>query len=197
MFRFSLRTLILLSFWAGTAMLVWQSRRPWNLVEVVPRTDNVAAQVVQYARPPNIYDTVANWAPDNRRLARMNYALKPRSGFLPFQAIPNGTSTVTAQLPKDAYLTHVEILDYKVWPTLLANLEIDEFVTEFNFTDDNHLECKGIKHDFTFRRNHPEWWWGHFSRVELWLLVVLTLALAITFVRHIRAWRRALRAARV
>lgn len=41
----------------------------------------------------------------------------------------------------------------------------------------------------TYHRRFPEWWWGHFYRPELWVLVVLSMALVAIFVKQLWAHR--------
>ncbi len=50
---------------------------------------------------------------------------------------------------------------------------------EYFFDDDTLLCSPLINLEFSFyqvwRRRYPEWWWGHFYRVEVWLAVLLPL----------------------
>lgn len=176
MFRFSLHTLVLLSLWIGTAMLVWKYRAPWIVDEDWP--------VEHYQRagktPPHGSPSHSSIAPDGKRQAILG---------------PRGANMDLAP--------EVEIHD---GANVLARFDCKVWSGKVEFIDDNRLICvpttvnRGNSYDGSpqvFRRRFPEHWWGHLLRPELWLLCGLTVWLIRTFVRHVSTWHRARRARHV
>lgn len=164
MFRFSLRTLVLVALWCGAAMWVWRSRKPWALTQ--SRVDNASTSAETYP-----------WSvllPDRTRVARVTFLPMPE------RIDTKGTG----------YMTRVEIRDFYQRSAPLCNIDIQAAARNIYFRDDNTLDCTGAL-NCIYQRRFPEWWWGHFYRPEVWLLIVLSLALIVTFVRHLRKWRRA------
>lgn len=181
MFRFSLRTLVLVSLWCGALMAVWARRECWMLVK--------KEEIKTEERPNFVSDArVIAKSPDGTRVARADNKGHPFPGFIcPVEIYERASFVITAyQLPP------------------LYRFVLDEHVYEIEFVDDDTLICN---HDvgqamsvnqetrifllqrLTFHRRFPEWWWGQFYRPEVWLLFVLSVVLIVTFVRRVRGWR--------
>lgn len=54
------------------------------------------------------------------------------------------------------------------------------------FLSDDVLVCSdpfNVDNNRLFHRRHPEWWWGHFYRPEVWASIALIFSLVIHLVR--------------
>ncbi len=57
------------------------------------------------------------------------------------------------------------------------------------FNDNDTIYINNYTHGTRYHRRHPEWWWGHFYRPEVWVALVLSGALGWKIVRKSRAFR--------
>lgn len=169
MMRFSLLTLMLVALWCGTAGLVHYRWAPWaqapfpNGESILSKTE-YPKHYPTWPQESTIYQT--SKSPDGTR------SLSPAHGGYPVYFLSD--------------LNEGEILC--MLPPALG------------FVDDNRIVCIdgtfssagefSYKSCFLMHRRHPEWWWGHFYRPEVWLLVVLTIVLSWRFVKAIRARRQ-------
>jgi hypothetical protein len=66
----------------------------------------------------------------------------------------------------------------------LCRIDTEQFHSEF-LTDDVFLNVDPFndENNRIYRRRHPEWWWGHFYRPEVWASIALFFSLVIHLVR--------------
>lgn len=150
--RFSLQSLVLVTFWFATAGLVWHRWFPWQHTVFPNGAPTLSAE--QFSRQ---YPTWQDGKPYEE--------LKSPDGT---RRKENGHGS-----------PHSLLLDQRT-DEVLCVLPVAE-----GFLDDNHIVCLDFTitsdGDFVWgdryliKRRHPEWWWGHFYRPEVWLLFALTL----------------------
>lgn len=150
MFRFSLRTLVVVALWVGTVMAIGIRREPWTLAQ----------------KALGNHDSLkGNWyflqVRDSRQIMIVSRPVD--SSRIEITEIPSG---------RGVYVLH-----------------IGGNIVGIRFNSADEIEVNQGQYISRFTCHYPEWWWGHFYRPEVWLLMVLSLTLGVTFVRHVRARR--------
>lgn len=171
--RFSLLTLLLFTFWIGLGMAVWINRAPWQVQkETFP---------IKEFRPQ-----AGTVSPDGRRALRR----KVSWGYGPlmlFEITPDEKLSDTrwyfgskeplcefdAGSANDFAFTDDDTIAFSVWK-----------ITQQNQTEE------ASKQMVIYKRRFPEWWWGHFFRVEVWLFALTGIALLLRGIRSIRERKR-------
>jgi len=185
--RFSLFTLILVSFWLAIALLVLQRWAAWDSnPTILIGTDgetlahNTYLRRISMTNVPSYADIYTHLAPDTRR------------AFL-----DNKIRDTDPNAPLSQYQLFF-LFDnyYSDGVTLLNKGMIQYDATPYGFPDNDSFlvkvtdplkETDSGKHVWhLFHRRHPEWWWGHFYRPEVWALFSLTLVIAWRFARKFR-----------
>lgn len=175
--RFSLLTLLLFVFWIGLGMVVWVHRHPWQVHGV-----SIQPTIKEDGAPAN--------SPDGRR------QFTRRGGWAPFGwgemiliEIPPGERPPDAEIcgwPGDPQSTPAlcEFNYASTWNhTFIDN-------DTFAFSTWNMESSDGSERSITMKRRFPEWWWGHFFRLEVWLFALTGITLLVRGVRHIRDQKR-------
>jgi len=156
--RFSLGTLLLLVLWIALGMAVWAYRDPWQLRNTVPRE-------LKPARDEPLL------APDGRR-----FLTSPPWGGGPLFVVEVAPGTVS----KDTlFVDYTENVLFKFKDSISPR--------DCTFIDDDtigfvHMEwpmsgAEPVWIETAYHRRFPEWWWGHFYRVEVWLFTLVTVVL--------------------
>ena len=101
------------------------------------------------------------------------------------QESPDGTRTFSEGGSGDSKL----YLQCEDGPTLVLYDSADFPATPLRFLNDNTL-LVGLDNRLRpfrfFHRRHPEWWWGHFYRPEVWVLCAYSALLLIAGIRKRR-----------
>ena len=153
--RFSLATLLLVVLWMGAAMAAWFWRQPWAL-------SNIETEKSPYKVPVKIdFPSYALHSPDGSRVFTVDYP----NYFAGEIHNSSGKNTLLYQFPRDFGRGYGFLDDDTV---LFDNLTRAEYEASRNIlAEDNHKYV-------LYRRRFPEWWWGHFYRLEVWLFAALS-----------------------
>jgi len=161
--RFSLLTLLLLAFWLATAGLVLHRWHPWERT-VFPNgeTQLIEAEFQkQYPAWPQKYSYKSQKSPDGTR--SLNWA---HGGF----AV--------------SILSDEEGNSLCLLPVHLGFVDDNRIVgVDGNFSAEGEFS---YGYYFLMQRRHPEWWWGHFYRPEVWALIALTIVLGWRILKVVR-----------
>jgi hypothetical protein len=165
--RFSLFTLVLLTLWIAMGMLVWQRRAPW-----VPEAKEYSAGEFRTAYPsaPEFFDLKSAASPDDSRwLDVMSGAILQRSIRSDCLEITLFNLSGYAQPGRDF---------------IGAGFLNDDTCIVANVRRSiSYVDAPEPLRIIVFHRRHPEWWWGHFYRPEVWALIALTVFSATLAVR--------------
>lgn len=156
--RYSLLTLVVVTLWVALAMLVWTRWEPWVLEAEVVVSDELPGQWISRFR-------------------------QYEEGSAELRTSPDGTRYIYAPEYADSEGPWIEIWDIRN-RSLCTLLVREHYVLGFG-TDDHILFGRGggflDNSQYRWRvyaRRHPEWWWGHFYRVEVWVLIAMTFLVA-------------------
>ncbi|MBI3832250.1 MAG: hypothetical protein HY291_22195 [Planctomycetes bacterium] len=70
--------------------------------------------------------------------------------------------------------------------------EMEVMFAQHKFVDNDHIQLKykTLDQDYylaEYYRRHPEWWWGHFCRPEVWVAIMLGALWLWRVIRAVRA----------
>jgi len=183
--RLSLLTLLLLVLWLATAMLVWERRVPWNLAPTVHTTEEGRALQAKAIELCKLADRSLFEAPD---------------GLRDFDA-HDGAAYVLDRTIDDRFGKRLifAFIDWYDWVDQDSGIPMEGALKEIpgfprGFLSDDAFAFEEYNFEYgdprnrwlIFHRRHPEWWWGHFYRPEVWALLALTLAISWRCVKALR-----------
>lgn len=182
--RFSLFTLVLVSLWIGTALLVWTRWEPWEIVE---RSERTAPPYFTFEDIDRMKDS--HMSPDRtRRLQPVRRFDIERNSYPEFSDSAAIWLADYSASPTVVSITHPVLWSYRI--------PEERRLVHVHFSGDEKLVAyfsnrpllRDIDHavslKIVFGRRHPEWWWGHLLRAEVWGLIGMTGLLAWNFVRR-------------
>lgn len=166
--RYSLGTLLLLVLWFALGMTVWMNRAPWKLRN---------SEAIQ----PESYSSHSAFSPDGTRIV---HARAWGGELVVLDVLPGVTPDEMMCLAYEKNYLY-EFKEYG-FPQNVKFIDNDtiEFDTHLLATNDSPQVR------VTFERRFPEWWWGHFFRVEVWFFVLTGIALLVRGIRSIRERKR-------
>jgi len=169
--RFSLGTLVLLVVWCAAGMMVWAFREPWYRASVAPKSES-----------------------------KLEYPERAPDGVRCLCAPPWGGGPLSVGL-RDLEKEGSDVTFFHNERVLLFTFPNTVSPRDCMFYDDDTVLLSHMKwpvttaepewETATFKRRFPEWWWGHFYRVEVWLFVLLGGVLMWRGLLSIRTWRKA------
>lgn len=151
--RFYLSTFIHVVTLCGALMAVLMRWTPWVQAEAY------SSEKPQQELPARPHFSKGYQSPDGTRYLNNQHSGRPMVGF------------------------ETAIFDGK------NSEELCRFETEYPhtvFLTDDVLLCSdpfSLDNNILYRRRHPEWWWGHFYRPEVWASIALFFSLVIHLVR--------------
>ena len=180
-FQFSLAGLLVFVLFLGSVGLVAKYWEPWYLERRVSVEDPSVAPYLlawldrEWGRPVK--------APDGVRSATTSYAEGDwRYSFESFGIIEYRSPCVVLWTYQESRIS-VEPVAFRDNDTLLAG-EAPAVSAAY------HAARSRVEWVLVFRRRHPEWWWGHFYRPEVWLCIVLGTLWLWRVARWLRSRRR-------
>ena len=163
--RFSLLTLLLGSLTAGSALGVYLRCGVWHPVCGAVSVDQAKQWLPPDHNPARHLHLYLS--PDRTRIIQPPYA-GLKSSIFAYR--PDGEPTVGAMLYTFPF-DNVSFLDDN---TVVIN---DETAPAYE-----QPRIRGI-----WRREYPEWWWGHFYRPEFWCLILFGALLLYSLLRRQRS----------
>jgi len=152
--RYTLLTLLLLTLWLALALLVVTRWNAWTISSDAIRSEEIPLELRHRFLTYPVGDAETRLSPDGSR-----YLYDPEYGPLEIWDIRN---TPLAPIPRtDHYL-----IGFATDDCILMGSSLDP--TRFR----------------VLHRRHPEWWWGHFYRPEMWVLLALTAVFVWNFYRR-------------
>jgi len=139
---------MIIVFWLATLLLAWLWRQPWEFDKNLPAAEN------------SYLDMVA----------------------------PDGCRMVSSWEFKFSVIEGTDFRDSKrvLWTLGPDNRFNGRWLCPRSFVDNDRVICESFVAGtpsrenveyLLFRRRFPEWWWGHFYRPEVWLLLALSFVL--------------------
>lgn len=170
--RYSLLTLVVVTVWVALAMLVWVRWEPWVIGSERLTPTELKNRTADYAAMSRVGAEVS---PDGTRFLSATDAMILR----------NHTSDDDAFVRShgDAHLELYSLGNRSNDGTLHAGfgfLDNDRCLVAIAPSTGGHGDQ--IRYAIWYRR-HPEWWWGHFYRPEVWALIALTVFSSVIAVR--------------
>jgi hypothetical protein len=164
--RFSLLTLILIMIWIAMAMLVWSRREPWAQealnIEQKDVERHIGAPLVL-----NAEGVLSRESTDGRHVI---YVSRSTICF-------SKADTPILTLRPSAHLAG----------RFIGFAGDDYLLFADNFEPGQ--PTSNPRYNLYYRR-HPEWWWGHFYRPEVWALFVFSCVMLARFARSVLNRRR-------
>jgi hypothetical protein len=154
--RFTLTTLILLTLLLAALMAVWFRREPWTRDPRSFSRDDIEALYPKHAFRTVLIDPKV--APDGRFISMEN-----QGDSRIYIVLKSGQR----HLLYDFWTEQLLVREFIDNDTLLTNSIYSEAPTPY----------------LLFHRRYPEEWWGHLYRPEVWATLLLSLTLAVRFVR--------------
>jgi hypothetical protein len=159
--RFSLMTLLLISVWVGAGLGVWFRREAW----VLERIERDPTLVPSYPAAVNI-----SAAPDG---IRKLHTTNPFTGRIDIYDDQSADFSYTIDYRDETRM---------IFDAQFENDDLISFFAMFNAPQDEFVLVY-------MRRRFPEWWWGHFYRLEVWAFALITIVLLVRGVQALRRGR--------
>jgi hypothetical protein len=149
---------------AGSSLLIFQERNAWK-----KHTDKMVTDIGSFNE--------VDLSPDGTR--RLLKIMKINSSIFPTTGVDAYDGVLVVDSSSGSVLTAVCL----------------ECVFSSKFVDNNMIEILMRKNDGKlsirrYKRTHPEWWWGHFYRPEVWAFLFFCTLLLWRLIRL--KWRVAL-----
>jgi hypothetical protein len=152
--RFYLSTFMLVILLLATLMAVWARREPWIMDSRAYSSNDIRILFPSFTIDVTRADR--NVAPDGRTVS---------TGSTGDSRVRVATGSGSALL-YDSSETALMPLDF---------IDNDTILTREHTQSERPYRL--------FLRRHPEWWWGHFYRPEVWASIALFFSLVIHLVR--------------